>query len=269
MGRAAALRLAQDFDVVVAVDINDTAAAEAAAAIPDGKGRPFVADVSSRESMDALAAYTASLGEFGALAHAAAISPSMADWRRLITVDLIGTAHILNAFEPLAGPGSAACCFSSCSAYLIPEPYDAEILAVLDDPLAPDLLDKLAVIGDRGPAASSQSAYPWAKRAVIRLAQRRAIEWGKKGARVVSIAPGIIDTPQSQQELEGSDFMKFMVANIPLGRMGNSDEVAEFVAFLLSPAASYLSGIDILIDGALMPALNAAMAALRPNGSSS
>jgi NAD(P)-dependent dehydrogenase (short-subunit alcohol dehydrogenase family) len=265
MGRAAALRLSKDFDVVVAVDINEDAAAEAAAAIPGGKGRPFAADVSSRESMNELAEFTRSLGDFGALAHAAAISPTMADWRRLVTVDLVGTALILEAFEPLAGPGSAACCFSSCSAYLIPEPYDPEVLAVLDDPLAVDLLEKIEALGDRGPAASSQAAYPWAKRAVIRLMQRTAISWGKKGARVVSISPGIIDTPQSQQELEGSDFMKFMVANIPLARMGDSDEVADFVAYLLSPGASYLSGIDVLIDGGLMPALNAAIAAQRSN----
>jgi NAD(P)-dependent dehydrogenase (short-subunit alcohol dehydrogenase family) len=261
MGHACALRLAANSDVVVAVDINEQAAAEAAAAIPDGKGRAFAADVSSRESMAALAEFVGSLGQFTALAHAAAVSPTMADWRRLITVDLVGTALILEAFEPLAGPGSAACCFSSCSAYLIPEPYDAEILGVLDDPLAVDLLDKLEAIGDRGPAGSSQQAYPWAKRAVIRLMQRSAIEWGKKGARVVSISPGIIDTPQSQQEIQQSDFMKFMVANIPLARMGDSDEVADFVSYLLSPGASYLSGIDVLIDGGLMPALNAALAA--------
>src|SRR5437763_1139236 len=84
-----------------------------------------------------------------------------------------------------------------------------------------------------------------AEQTVARLGARTAVAWGPKGGRGVSGSPGIVDTPQSRQEAEGSAVMKFMLANTPLGRWGRAEEVAEFVAFALSDRASYLSGVDV------------------------
>jgi NAD(P)-dependent dehydrogenase (short-subunit alcohol dehydrogenase family) len=248
MGKACAVRLAADFDVVVVADLDRATAEQTAAELPDGKGRAFAVDVSDSSAVRALAEFAGSLGTFGGLAHAAAISPSMAGWDRVIDVDLRGTALMLETFEPLVNDGSAAVCFASSSAYMLGATPDKAVLDVLDEPLAEDLLERLTAF-PQGPAAGSMYSYPWAKLAVIRLVGRAAVRWGPKGGRVVSVSPGIVDTPQSRQEAEGSQVMSFMLANTPLGRWGRPEEVAEFVAFALSDRASYLSGVDVLIDG--------------------
>ena len=70
-----------------------------------------------------------------------------------------------------------------------------------------------------------------------------------------SLAPGIIDTPMGRQELEQQPVMRTMLEQVPLGRLGGADEVAAAAAFLLSDDASFVSGIDVLVDGALMPGM--------------
>ena len=110
---------------------------------------PVRADVSDAASVRALAERVAALGEFRGLAHAAGISPTMADWRRIVDVDLRGSALLLDALLPQVVPGSAAVCFASMSAYMVAQAPDATLQAIIDEPLASDLLDRLAALPDR------------------------------------------------------------------------------------------------------------------------
>ncbi len=225
-------------DVLVAVDLR-------APAIEGTVG--VGCDVSDPAAVRALVAQVRELGPFRALAHAAGISPTMADARRIFEVDLVGTQLLLDAFEELVVPGSAAVCFASSSAYQVAPFVDADQDALIDDPLAPDFVDRAAAAApDRG------LAYALAKRGVIRAAGRAAVRWGRGGGRVNSVAPGLIDTPMSRQELEAQPIMQEMLERTPLGRLGEPREVAAVVAYLVSDAASFVSGIDVLVDGAMI-----------------
>ena len=209
-------------------------------------------DVSDPDSVAELAARVRGLGPFRALAHAAGISPTMGDARRVLEVDLVGTELLLDVFEDLVVPGSAAVCFSSMAAYQIAPFADPAHDALLDDPLAADFLDRItAAITDPG------HAYALAKRGVIRACGRAAVRWAARGGRVNSLAPGLIDTPMGRQELEGQPAMREMFERVPMGRLGDPGEVAAVVGFLLSDAASFVSGIDVLVDGALVQGLAA------------
>jgi NAD(P)-dependent dehydrogenase (short-subunit alcohol dehydrogenase family) len=244
MGRQCVDRLRGLADDLVVVDLE-------APAIEGTIG--LSCDVSDPDAVAALAEQVRQLGPFRALAHAAGISPTMADARRVFDVDLVGTERLLTAFEPLVVTGSAALCFSSMAAYQLAPFATAEVDALLDDPMAPDFLERaVALFPDSG------MAYGLAKRGVVRAAARAAVRWGPGGGRVNSLAPGIIDTPMGRQELEQQPMMRTMLEQVPLGRLGEADEVAAVVAFLLSEEASFVSGIDILVDGANVPGMAAA-----------
>jgi NAD(P)-dependent dehydrogenase (short-subunit alcohol dehydrogenase family) len=238
MGRACVDALQGMADVIVAVDLK----------APDIDAAVGVAcDVSDRDAVAALAARVRELGPFRALAHAAGISPVMADARRVFEVDLVGTQFLLDAFEEIVVPGSAAVCFSSIAAYQIAPFVNAEMDALIDEPLAPDFVARAAAA-----YADSGLAYALAKRGVIRACGRAAVRWGRRGGRVNSLAPGLIDTPMGRAEFAQQPMMKPMLDGTPLGRFGEPEEVAAVTAFLLSDAASFLSGIDVPVDGALL-----------------
>jgi len=257
MGLACARRLAETVDALLLVDLNEEAVRKVADDLAGGaaKVHPVVLDVTDADGLQALAAQATSLGSLRSVAHAAGISPTMADWRRVISVDLVGTALLLEALRPLAGDGTAFVCFASVAAHLSATEDDAAADAALDEPLHPELLERLQAA--RAEITDSNVAYGWAKRGVQRLVRREARRLGPVGARICSISPGIIDTPQSRQELEHQPLMAVMLDNTPLRRMGRDDELAAVVAFLLSDEASYLTGTDIRVDGGVLAGIEA------------
>src|SRR5437588_7692861 len=130
--------------------------------------------MSDRNAVTALVAQVREVDPLRALVHAAGISPTMADARRVFEVDLVGTHHVLDGFESLVVPGSAAVCFSSSSAYQLAPFVEADQDRMIDAPEASDFLERItSVVTDSG------HAYALAKRGVIRCVARAAVRWGR------------------------------------------------------------------------------------------
>lgn len=258
MGAACAAQLADQVDVLLLVDLNEELMTETATALA-GAGRRATIELFSLDIADAggvarLASRVSELGTLRSVAHVAGISPTMADWRRVLDVDLVGSARLTDTLLPLATAGTAIVCFASLAPLLTAATVDPALDAVLSDPLATDFLDRLRAAA--GPAIEdSGAAYTAAKHGVHLLARREAVRFGQRGARVCSVSPGIIDTPMGRKEAAARGTNDRLVRLTPLGREGRAEEVAAAAAFLLSDAASFVNGIDILVDGGVRAAL--------------
>ena len=215
--------------------------------------RSVVCDVTAERDVACLALVVAELGGLRSLVHTAGVSPKMAPGRRVLEVDLVGTARVLAALLPHALSGSTAVCIGSIAGYADVAP---EVEPLLDDPLRPGFLDEVEVALTE--PLNGATGYVLAKRGVMRACERLSGAWAEREARIVSIAPGLIDTDMGRLEMEGDELITLMIAATPLKRLGHAplpgspEDIAELVAFLCSERASFITGCDIRIDGGLM-----------------
>lgn len=176
-----------------------------------------------------------------AVIHTAGISPNMGSAERILAVNLDATVRLVEAVRPRMAQGSAAVLFASNSAYF---PMPPEAAAAFTQPLPPEGTAALAHL-----APSPELAYPLSKLGVRALVKREAKSFGERGARLVSMSPGAIDTPMTRGELPNSEVARRMVETSASGRMGRADELAAVAVFLCSPAASFVTAVDWLVDG--------------------
>lgn len=211
----------------------------------DGEIHTLACDITDSASIDRLVRTVGELGPLGAVVVTAGLSPSMAGGRRIHEVDLHGPERMVRALEDRVGDRTVGVILASMAAHMVPA--DPAVDDILDDPLAASYFDRLAALGlDPDDPAF---AYALSKRGVIRLVQRHAVAWGRRGARLVSVSPGIVATPMGALEDERQPAMEGMVERSALGRRGTADEVAAVVSFLVSDEASFLTGTDVLVDG--------------------
>lgn len=205
-------------------------------------------DLSSRDSIRRLIAKAREYGEISMLVNGAGVSPSQAPVEDILKVDLYGTAVLLEEVGKVIKEGGSGVTISSQSGWRMPQLTAEEDMLLATTPTE-ELLD-LEILKPEN-IRDTLHAYQIAKRCNEKRVMAQSVEWGKRGARINDIAPGIIVTPLAIDEFNGprGDFYKNMFAKCPAGRPGTADEVANVAELLMSDKGAFITGSTFLIDG--------------------
>jgi NAD(P)-dependent dehydrogenase (short-subunit alcohol dehydrogenase family) len=211
-------------------------------------------DISDRDAVEALVGRAAEMGPVTQVIHAAGVSPTQATTEQILHVDLLGTAFVLDAFARVIAPGGAGIVVASMAGHR-ESPYERDI----EHALATTATSELLALPFLEPAkvGSSVHAYALAKRANSLRVETAAAAWGKRGARVNTISPGVIITPLALDELSGprQEWFEHVREVCAAKRFATPDEVGDAAAFLLGPRAGFITGADLLMDGGVTAAL--------------
>jgi NAD(P)-dependent dehydrogenase (short-subunit alcohol dehydrogenase family) len=212
-----------------------------------------IVDVSSRKSVHALVQTATALGSVTGVIHAAGVSPSQASPETILKVDLYGTALVLEEFGNIIANGGACVVIASQSGHRLPALTPTQNKALATTP-AEELLTLPILHSDS--MKDSLYAYQVSKRGNSLRVIAEAVRWGKRGARVNTISPGIIITPLAKDELTGprGAGYKRMIEISPAGRAGTPDEVGTVGALLMGPEGTFITGSDFLMDGGVTAA---------------
>jgi NAD(P)-dependent dehydrogenase (short-subunit alcohol dehydrogenase family) len=254
IGQAIARRVSAGKQVLLA-DVRQENA-DAAAEILSNAGfevSTATVDVSSRESVHALVQTATTLGDVTGVIHAAGVSPSQASPAAILSVDLYGTALVLEEFGNVIAPGGAGVVIASQSGHRL-----GALTAEEDAALAMTPADELLALPMLQPdqVKDSLHAYQLSKRGNALRVMAEAVRWGKREARVNTISPGIIFTPLAKDELTGprGEGYRRMIELCPVGRGGTPDEVGTVGALLMGPEGAFITGSDFLMDGGVTAA---------------
>lgn len=204
-------------------------------------------DITNKKDVEKLTQFVADHGLLKALIHTAGVSGTVKDLRKVYTIDLVATDLLVDAFYNLAVEGTVAVLLSSMMAHAVPakKEYDQ----ALANPQAPESFD----IVSRFVNNDSDTMYNFAKRGVQLLTIKNANRWGEKGARIVSVSPGVIETPMALKAAEEhTERMEMIKQATPLKRNGQPEEVADVICFLASDAARFITSTDVLVDGGVI-----------------
>jgi NAD(P)-dependent dehydrogenase (short-subunit alcohol dehydrogenase family) len=203
-------------------------------------------DLGSKEDIVRLVEFATSKGDVVNLVNAAGMSPSQAPVEEILRVDLYGTSVLLEEFGMVIAEGGSGIVISSQSGHRLPALPEEQ-----NEALATTPVDKLLELPFLKDINDTLKAYQYSKRCNVLRVMYEATRWGKRGATVNSISPGIIITPLANDELHGprKDGYLKMIEGMPARRAGTPDEVGDLAEFLMSSRGRFISGADLLIDG--------------------
>ena len=263
MGQACARRLGLSHALVL-TDIDEGRIAALAGQLA-GEGYTVAATLAGDITQPAIAGQLMDLalaaGRTHAIVHTAGLSPALADWDKILLANLVSTERLLRAVEARELGSLVMVMIASIAGHMGRVAGQVALDAVLDDPLADDFLQRAAPLLDAASPptedgadyARRSGAYTHSKGAVMRLCEGRAVDWARRGNRIVTISPGLILTPMGAKEISSSESVRALNDAIPLGRTGSALDIANAVEFLVSDRASFITGTDLRVDGGTMP----------------
>lgn len=207
-------------------------------------------DIADRCSLDEFAAYAASIAPLGNVVNAAGVDAGGGDL--IVKVNMVGTVNFVEAFLPYLEEGSALVNYSSITGYFVqPTPRER---VIWDSPNDPDFFEKAKAAIDAREVPEAMRAmgddyryYPISKAFTQYYTRANTLRFGRKGCRIFSIAPGAFDTPMLREASD--ETVAGIEKGTAFGRLGNPDEMAEFIVRLLQPGLEYLTGVDLILDG--------------------
>ena len=245
IGSAVAHALCRDGWSLLICDLDPTGLEQTAATLQEEGGvvGHVAGNVSDSGFVDAL---LQAIGDrpVGAVVTAAGLSPANADAEAILRANYDGTVGVVRALLPLLADNSTVVLIGSVAAHMqhIPEEVEAIFRNL-------QLCDGSSALAEF--ATSAEMAYSISKLGIVRLAEREAVTFGSRGARVIALSPGFIDAGMgtSQKINTRNSWIDEIIAQMALARKGSPEEIARTVGFLCSDLASYISGCEILVDG--------------------
>ncbi|SEA74725.1 SDR family NAD(P)-dependent oxidoreductase [Psychroflexus halocasei] len=204
-------------------------------------------DITNKKDVQKLVEFTADAGQLKAIIHTAGVSGTIKDAKKVFNINLVGTDIILDSFYHIAKKNSAAILLSSMMAHTVPEndTYDY----ALKNPQEDNSLEAVNKVVEE----NADTMYNFTKRGVILLMLKNVDEWGEKGARILTVSPGVIETKMGLKAAEEHPERMEKIKNAtPLKRNGKPEDVSNMVHFLASEKANFLTGTDILVDGGVL-----------------
>jgi len=254
IGQAIARRVSVGKHVVLA-DLRMETAEAVAKVLSDAGFEVSTAtvDVSSRPSVEALVETATAIGDIDGVIHAAGVSPTQASPATILAVDLYGVALVLEAFGNVVASGGSGVVIASMSGHRLPALSAEQNVALATTPTE-DLLALPMLQPDQ--ITDPLHAYQVSKRGNALRVMAEAVRWGKRGARVNTISPGIISTPLAKDELNGprGPGYRRMIDLSAAGRIGAPDEVGNVAALIMGPDGAFITGSDFLMDGGVTAA---------------
>ena len=233
---------------IVLADLRQENADMAAKILEDAgfEASTIAVNLGSKDDILRLAEHAQKFGPVKNLVNAAGVSPSQASVKDILRVDLYGTAVLLEEFGKIIADGGSGVVISSQSGHRL-----GALTEDQNTQLATSPVDELMSLPFIDAITDTLKAYQYSKRCNVLRVMYEATRWGKRGATINSISPGIIITPLANDELHGprGEGYRKMLNLCPAKRAGTPDEVGEMAAFLMSEKGRWISGSDFLIDG--------------------
>ena len=235
LGLAVAERLAKDGFRIALIDVDQNGVQASAAGIPDARG--YGCDITNEDEVTrTLKQLVSDFGEYpdvlvnnaGIVRFGDFLEQSVENFRKVVDVNLVGTFVMSREVgKAMAARGSGA------------------IVNVTS-------LNAFAPSPDTG-------AYPATKAAIAKMTEQMALSLGPRGVRVNAVAPGFINAGMSSPVYEDPKTLTERGSNVPAGRIGTAEDVANTVSFLVSDQADYIHGQHLLVDGGVFCSLKKQM----------